>query len=101
MSEFVECDKCADYCSDCECTDKESGKSEERLRWALRYILCHPQISPQILSEEWKISIDDAIEICSKNFSTCTVEFGFGKGKYSFENLEKDIFDKLINFMDK
>lgn len=71
-------------------------KNEERLRWALRYILCHPDMSPGILSEEWKISIDEAINICSHNLATCVVEFGIGEGKRSFFSFEKKIFKKLI-----
>ena len=37
----------------------------ERLRWALRYILCHPQLSPDVMSKEWNIDIENCIDICS------------------------------------
>jgi hypothetical protein len=73
-----------------------TNKREARLKWALRYIICHPDMSPDILSEEWKISIDDAIDICAKNISICVVDFGFGKGERSLESIEKRIFERLI-----
>lgn len=71
-------------------------KREERLRWALRYILCHPEMSPTILAEEWKISIDEAINICSVNFGTAVCDFGIGNGKIRVDNMEKGIFARLM-----
>ncbi len=67
--------------------------SEERLRWALRYILPHPEMTPNILGEEWKISEEKAIDICSSNTATCLIEFDFDGDQ--MKKLEKDIFKKL------
>ena len=62
-----------------------------RLRWALRYILIHPDMSPAIMEEEWEISRDDAIEICSKNFGLVVGGFGIKNGD-DMAHYEKEIF---------
>lgn len=66
-----------------------------RLRYALRYILVHPDMSPSIMAKEWKISIDEAIEICSKNFGTTVIEMGISSGE-DFDHYEKEVFKKLM-----
>lgn len=71
-------------------------KRLERARWALRYVMCHPDISPDILSKEWQIPIEDAINICSQNIATAMTDFGIGEGEMSFESLEEKIFNKLV-----
>jgi len=70
-------------------------KSEERLRWALRYVQCHPKMSPSILSEEWKMSINKAINICAHNVATF-VDLETGKIERTFESMEKSIYKKLM-----
>lgn len=72
------------------------SKTEKRLRWALRYILIHPDCSPAVLSEEWKISIDEAIKICAQNFGTTVCEFEIDN-KNKFDVLEEKIYAKLIS----
>ncbi len=74
-----------------------SKKKEERLRWALRYIICHPEMSPSIMAEEWEIEIDDAINICATNFGTAVADWGIGEGNRSFEQVEKFIFEKMMD----
>lgn len=70
------------------------NKREARLRWALRYIMSHPDFGPSILSEEWKLEQDLAIEVCSHTFAECIVSRGcLHEGK--FEDLEDKIFNKL------
>jgi len=71
-------------------------KSEERLKWALRYVLCHPDMSPALLAEEWKISINYAIKICAQNLCTDIFELGIGKNEKSFKYTEKYIYKKLM-----
>jgi len=70
-------------------------KSEERLKWALRYVLCHPDMSPALLAEEWKISINYAIKICAHNVATF-VDLETGKIERTFESMEKSIYKKLM-----
>lgn len=68
--------------------------TETRLRWALRYVMCHPNFSPSILSDEWKLDNDLCIEICSHTFAESIVNLGcIQKGK--FEMLEEMLFKKL------
>lgn len=70
--------------------------NEARLRWALRYILTHPEMSPAILADEWQIPIDDAINICASNLSVCMFKLNL-KEFQDFSNIEDLIFTKLID----
>jgi len=68
--------------------------TEVRLRWALRYVMCHPDFSPSILSDEWKMDIDLCIEVCAHTFSESVINHNcIIEGK--FEELESKIFEKL------
>jgi hypothetical protein len=67
---------------------------ETRLRWALRYVMSHPDFSPSVLSEEWKINQEFAIEICAHTLAESVISLGcLQEGK--FEELENKIFEKI------
>lgn len=69
-------------------------KSQERLRWALRYILCHPDTSSIILGEEWSIEEERALEICAMFVEVIINHVGSDK---DFKKLEKEIFKKMVD----
>ncbi len=70
-------------------------KRLERLRWCMRYIMCHPDASPAIYQEEWKINSDLAIEIAANIFGEafCNLEC-LESGK--FQELEEKIFIEIL-----
>ena len=74
-----------------------SEVEHEKLRWALRYLLTHPLLSPQVVADEWEIEIEEAIEICSILCATLTINFSV-KDPKKIEAVNKKCFKKLCSY---
>lgn len=70
--------------------------NEERLKWALRYIRYHPDLNPSIVSKEWEIDIDEAINICSSLLAANIGEHGVFESDF-LEEMQTKIFDKMVS----
>lgn len=69
-----------------------SKKSKDRLIWALRYCMSHPDLSPDILSKEWDISMDLSIELCANNVANILPSL---RDDFQYEDLEEEIYIRL------
>jgi len=76
---------------------KKESKRMQRLRWALRYIWCHPDCSPSIISEEWPIDVDYAIDLESRLLADAFLYLGVVKDENSnrINEMEEHIFEKM------
>jgi len=70
-------------------------KRIERLRWCMRYIMCHPDNSPKFYQEEFKFDPVFSIEVASRIFAEAVCNLDCDKeGK--FEELEEIIFNEIL-----
>ena len=71
--------------------------TSRRLRAALRYVLFHPDMSPQVLSEEWEISFDLALKICCENIGTVVGNLGVDIKEKDWRRIESQYFEQLTS----
>lgn len=68
---------------------------EERLRWALRYILCHPDISPEIVADVGRL-LEMSYTAVSKRLKAMNIEIDKNSKRRKYSEKECIVCGKFF-----